>query len=258
MITKKYSEIIRAAKAGGKITKKYFGKVLKIEGKSIPADFRTRADLESERAILKILKKAFPGYNIVSEEDGETDNNSEYTLYVDPLDGTNNFVLGIPYFSVSIALAKKDKLVFGAIYYPELGHIYYAEKGKGAFKNGKKIKANKEADIKNSSVSVVVSFKCEDDYEPKICSELVKLDVKRALTNWSVALDFCLLATGKIEAIIIKDIYLWDFTAGKLIAKEAGAVITDFEGNKERNDKNSTFLASNGTKIHEQILEVLD
>ena len=104
MISKKYKNIIKAAVAGGKITKKYFGKVLELEGKTRPSDFRTKADLESEKAIIKILEKSFPTYNIISEEAGEINKNSEYTFEIDPLDGTNNFVLGIPYFSIGIGL----------------------------------------------------------------------------------------------------------------------------------------------------------
>jgi len=257
MISKEYNEIIKAVKAGGDITKKYFGKVLKIEGKSIPADFRTKADLESEQVIIKILSKSFPKYNIISEEVGEINRGSEYTFHVDPLDGTNNFVLGIPYFSVSIGLTKGEEILFGAIYNPILDNMYCAQKGRGAYLNGKRIQVNKESDIKNSSVSVVVAFDCPDGYESEVLNKIYTKDAKRILTNWSVALDLCLLATGKIEGIIIKEIHLWDFCAGKLIAKEAGAMITDFEGALEKNEKSATFLITNGTKIHKEILEIL-
>lgn len=257
MIKKKYKAIIKAAKAGGEITKKYFGKVLEIEGKTIPADFRTKADLESEKAIIKILTKAFPKYNIISEEIGEINKNSEYTFHVDPLDGTNNFVLGIPYFSVSIGLTKGNEIIFGVVYNPILENIYYAEKGKGAFCNGKKIKVNKELDIKNSSVSLVVSFGCPRDFSSKTWVKIFTKNVKRVLSFWSVALDLCLLASGKIESIIIRELHLWDFVAGKIIAKEAGAVVTDFKGSQEKSEVNDTFLVSNSTKIHNEILELL-
>jgi len=256
-INKDYLEIIKAAKAGGETTKKYFGKSLKIEGKSMPADFRTKADLESEKVILKILKKAFPKYNIISEEAGETQNGSEYTFVIDPLDGTNNFVLGIPYFSVAIGLVKNDKIIFGAVYNPILDNIYYAEKGKGAYLNGKKIKVNKEGNIKQSTVSVVVSYYEEVARDMMFGAELYKKDAKRVLFNWSVILDFCLMASGKTEALIIKDLPLHDFIAGKIIAKEAGAYITDFNGNPEKSEKNNRFLISNGTKIHQEILQII-
>lgn len=254
---KEYNKIIKAAEAGGEAAKKYFGKSLEIIGKSMPADFKTKADLESEKSILKILSREFPKFNIISEEAGEINKNSEYTFIIDPLDGTNNFVLGIPYFSISIGLMKGEESIFGAIYNPILKNMYFAEKRKGAFQNGKRIFVNKEQDIKNSSISLVVSYSDQDEYEGDINTGLYRKKAKRVLLNWSVVLDFCLLALGKIEGIIVHSIPLHDFVAGKLIAKEAGALVTDFSGNKEKNDKNNIFLASNGTKIHGEILEVL-
>jgi len=257
-IKKEYKKIIEAAKAGGKIVKKYFGKSLKIEEKSMPCDFRTAADLDSEKAIIKILEKSFPKYNIFSEEFGEINKGSEYTLVIDPLDGTNNFTLGIPYFSVSIGLTKKNDIIFGVVYNPILDNLYYAEKGKGAYLNNKKIKVNKETNIKNCSVSLVISYHGSEERAGKVCIDLYeKKDVKRVLTNWSVILDFCLLASGKIEAIIVNEIPLHDFVSGKLIAKEAGAQVTDFKNNLEKIDTNNTFLISNGTKIHKEIIDIL-
>jgi len=257
MITKEYKEIIRAAKAGGAIVRKYFGKNLEVTGKTIPADFKTKADVESERAILKVLSEKFSEYNIFAEETGEIKNGSKYTFAVDPLDGTNNFVLGIPYFSISIALLKSDEIVFGVIYNPILDNLYFAEKGRGAYLNGKKIFVNKEFSLKNSSVSVVFGFNYQDNHERDINKKLYMKRTKRALFNWSFALDACLLASGKIEAIIVKEINLWDFAAGKLIAREAGALITNFGGDYEKSDLSNTFLISNGTKVHQEILEIL-
>ena len=184
MINKEYDEIIKAAKAGGEVARKYFGKILSIEGKSMPCDFRTKADLESEKAILKILSKKFPKYNIFSEEDGKTDKNSEYTFVIDPLDGTNNFVLGVPYFSTSIALMKGDEVIFGVIYNPVINNMYYAEKGKGSYLNGRKIHVSKEANLKNSSISLVVNYGFSVDNYMKMISGLSRTDAKRILKEF--------------------------------------------------------------------------
>jgi len=258
MINKEYKDVIKAAKAGGAITKKYFGKVLELEGKSTPADFRTKADLESEKAIIKILSKKFPTYNIVSEEAGEINKNSEYTFIIDPLDGTNNFVLGMPYFSTCIGLMKGDTTIFGVVYNPILKNIYFAEKGKGAYLNGKRISVNKNASLEESSLSYVGSYKVPIAHSPESMSKLYH-KCKRVLNNWSVLLDFCLLASGKIEAVtLVSDVCLHDYVAGKLIAKEAGAMITDLNGDPEINDKNCISLSTNGTAIHNEILEILN
>jgi myo-inositol-1(or 4)-monophosphatase len=258
MINKKYEDILKAAEAGGEVAKKYFGKILQIEGKTMPCDFRTKADLESEKAILEVLDKKFPNYNIFSEETGETNKNSEYTFVIDPLDGTNNFVLGVPYFSTSIALMKGNEIIFGAIYNPVVKNMYYAQKGKGAYLNGVKIQISKESDLKNSSISLVVNYGFSVENYMKMMGGLSRTNVKRVLTLWSVALDYCLLASGKIEALVLHKVPLYDFAAGKIIAREAGARITDFDGKKELSDKNDIFLTTNGTKIHGELLKILN
>jgi len=257
-ITKEYLEIIRAARAGGEVAKKYFGKILKIEGKTMPCDFRTKADLEAEKAILKILNKKFPKYNINSEEIGEINRGSEFTFVIDPIDGTNNFVLGLPYFSTGIALLNKDQIVFSAVYDPILKNIYFAEKGKGAYLNGRKIRVNKESKIGNSTVSYVRNYETPVGHSQKITESLENINVKRVTKFWSVILDLCIMASGKSEAMIIYgDLPIWDVAPGKLIAKEAGVLITDYSGKKDK-DKNTCFLATNGTKIHKEILEILN
>lgn len=255
-ISKEFEKIIEAAKAGGEVIKNYFGQSLDIVGKTTPADFRTKADLESEAAILKILEHEFPNYNIFSEECGEINKNSDYTFIIDPLDGTNNFVLGIPNFGVGIGLMHKDETIFGVIYQPILGNAYYAEKGKGAYLDGKKLEVNKEADLKNSVISFVIHYDCPIEYETHSWSDL-KSSCERVLANWSCLIDCCLLASGKMEAVLMKDIYtLYDFIPGKLIAREAGALITDLDGNPETNDKNTNFLITNGTGIHNEIIKI--
>ena len=257
MINKEYEDIIKAAVAGGEVLEKYFGEILDITVKSRPSDVRTQADLGSENAILEILSEKFPTYNIFAEESGENNKNSEYTFVIDPLDGTNNFVLGIPYFSVGIGLIKEDKIIFGVVYNPILKNLYVAQEGRGAFLNDKKICVNTEASMENSSVSLVVEYGDLIKLQERLTETLNRMGVKRCLTNWSCLLDFCLLASGKIEAIVFHDCPLHDFVPGKLIAKEAGAMITDFNGNMEKDEKSNTFLTTNGTKIHKELLEIL-
>src|SRR3989344_1896456 len=159
MCAKDREKIIFAAKAGGKVLRNYFGKVLTVEEKSCAWDFRTQADVESESAILKVLKKNFPDWNILSEECGFIDKKSEYTFYVDPLDGTNNFVLGIPNFSVLIALTRGKKTLFAVVYVPMLDIFYYAEKGGGAFCGTNPLKPSSETSIKNATLGYACGYK---------------------------------------------------------------------------------------------------
>lgn len=249
-------KISKAARAGGEILKKYFGEILELTQKTTAADFRTKADLQSETAILEVLEKEFPEYNIISEEKGEIKKNSDYTFVIDPLDGTSNFASGIPNFSVSIGLLYKDEIVAGIIYAPMIDNIYYAEKGKGAFLDGQKLRVSQELNIKNASICHNCGYVLTQDDEMRIIGSLYAKGARRVMTNWSVAFDFCLLASGRVQAIYNNKCCLHDFAAGKLIAKEAGALITDFHGRTESSDKNNGFIASNGAEIHKYLIGV--
>lgn len=249
-------QVIRAAKEGGKVIKHYFGEVLDIEEKSHASDFRTKADLESEEAILKVIKRAFPTYNIYSEEAGKTDNGSNLTFVIDPLDGSNNFVLGVPNFTVSIALMDGDETILAVVYNPILDQTYYAEKGKGAFLDGKPIHVNNEADIKRSTICYTCGYINSNDYAEQVSHKLNQLGVKRQTNYWSPAYDYCLLASGRMEGIINNKNDLYDYAAGKMIVREAGGKVTDFKGDPVT-DKNDVFIASNGTAIHETLLSIV-
>jgi len=247
-------KIIEAAETGGKILKDYFGQGMDTIQKSVTSDFYTKADLDSEKAILGILRRGFSNYNIFSEENGKIDKGSEYTFVIDPMDGTNNFVIGIPDFSVSIALFKNNEAIAGVINVPMLGHTYHAERRKGAFLDGTKLRVNDKKDIIKSTVVYTCGYRITREVLDKAISNLHKINVKRVLLNWSPAADFCLLAAGKIEAVANDRNEFYDYAAGKLIAREAGAKVTDFQGNKDTDDKNDAFLVSNGTEIHEKIV----
>ncbi len=256
MYSKDQQAVIAAAKAGGAISRGYFGKVLTITEKSKASDVRTEADVESEAVIVGMLKKAFPTYNIFSEECGMIAKGSEYTFYIDPLDGTNNFTLGIPNFSVSIALVRGKEIIFGAIYLPMLDLLYTAVKGEGAFCNGVKLTLSTETVLERSTVGFECDYHCPKAFIIKTVGSFSRR-MKRVLSSWSVTSDLCLLASGKIESVLNRNTELHDFLAGKLIAKEAGCVVTDFKGKAEENDLNRMFLVSNNMTIHRAVLPLL-
>lgn len=250
--------MIKAAKSGGHILKKYFGQELEARVKLLVSDVVTKADLESESIILKILSDNFPNYNILSEESGQISRKSDRTFIVDPLDGSHNFTLGIPYFSISIALLIKNEIKIGIVYDPILNRTYFAKKRGGSFLDRQRLRVSKESELKNSNIAFTCDYvNAWDAVRDKIMTAIIKKKIKRYLENWSPALDLCLLASGKIDALIVNKNELYDYAAGKLIVKEAGALITDFGGQRETDERNNTFLASNGTKIHNQILEIL-
>ncbi len=249
--------VILAAQRGGKTIRKYFGKALDIEVKTTASDFRTKADTDSEKAIIKIIADTFPTYNILSEESGLIDKKSEYTFVIDPLDGSNNFVLGIPNFSVSIGLLRGDTIILGVVHHPILNHTYYAQRGKGAFLHKKQLHVNNEQDIKKATISYTGGYVSSFEYHQRFQKKLHEYSIKRMLITWSPAVEFCLLASGKIEAIINNKNEWYDYAAGKIIAREAGALITNFRGKPETTDRNNQFIISNGTRIHQQLVKIV-
>lgn len=247
---------ITAAQAGGDVLEKYFGQVLEIEEKTSVADLRTKADVESEEAIFIVLKEQRPGYNYTGEESGATDEDSPFRFVVDPLDGTNNFALGVANFAISIGLFKEDRIILGVIYNPILRQLFWAERGKGAFMNGKPIHVSQESDIKRSTVSYVCGYNTERDYTDRVVASLRDAKVKRILDNWTPASDYCLLASGRTEAVLCVDGDLEDYAAAKLIVREAGGLITDFDG-QPVSDLAPDFVATNGTTTHDVFTKLM-
>ncbi len=249
-------DVINAAKAGGKIVEHYFGVVLQTEQKTTAGDLRTKADVESEQAILIVLQQAFPTINIYAEESGSIDKSSEYTFVVDPLDGTSNFVLGIPDFAISIGLLRGDEAILGVIYNPILEQVYSAEKGKGAYLNGKRLQVNDESNLAHATVSYTSGYNTAREYSDIVVRGLRELGIKRLIDHWAPAYDYCLLASGRIEAVICKEGDLEDYVAAKVIVSEAGGKITDFN-NRPVNGKAPDFVATNGTALHDNVLAIL-
>lgn len=247
-------KMIEAAYAGGKILRNYFGTTLEVTEKSTVADFRTKADLDAEKAILEVLSQAFPAYNIDSEEAGYLNKDSEYTFIIDPLDGTNNFSLSIPYFSVSIALTKNDIAIAAVVYQPITHQLYTAQKGKGAYLNGNRMQVSSEHNIQRATISHSDGYQTDTKHVRKLINNLDQLNVKRLLTNWSTALELCLVAAGKTEGIIVNGPQIHDYMAGKLLIREAGGFITNFQGIEQIEDISEQFIATNGHQIHEQLL----
>jgi myo-inositol-1(or 4)-monophosphatase len=214
----------------------------------------TKADLGSERIILRELTKNFPHHDILSEESGDEGIRSEYLWIVDPLDGTTNFSIHNPLWSVSIALAMRGEIIFGLVHVPFLGETFIAELGGGAYRNKQKIRVS---NIKG------------DRAFHTFCHGTTKENIKLALKYYqsqklskfdcrqlgSAAIELGYVACGRSESILIPGAHSWDVAAGALIAKEAGGVVTDFSG-RAWNLMSKDLLATNGL-VHEEILKMV-
>ncbi len=251
-LLKEKRTMLLAAKSASKILLQHFGKKEKISVKSNKSLVGI-ADMDANGAIIKIIKKKFPKHSILSEETGFEDNNSDYKWVIDPLDGTHNFLRGIDIFGTSIALEYKDEVVLGALHFPVLRFTAIAEKGKGAFINGKKIIVYDKRNLDHSFVLIEFSYAHRKE---KIGFLKNFIDRTIDIRNFGSAIyNLTLVASGKCDAYVVMSTNEWDVAAGFLIVEEAGGKITDLKG-KKWNFRERKYVISNG-KIHNQILKYL-
>jgi len=245
---------IKAAKEAGKILLKYFRNIEKIEDKD-KTNAVTNADLESDRKVIGIIKNNFPDHNILSEESGATNKNSQYRWLIDPLDATHNYMHSIPLFGVSIALELKKELVLGVIYLPFFGELFVAEKGKGAFLNNKKINVSKFLELRRSMILVDGGFHKETKRKLELISGLTK-ELHKIRVVGAAVVDFVYVAEGKIEASILFPTNPWDIAAGILLVREAGGKVTGFDG-READQYTKEIIVSNGS-VHDKVLRLIN
>ena len=248
---------IKAARLGGRIAMQYFGKPIAYKTKSSVYDWVTKADLESEKAIISLLSEEFPEYGFLAEESGERKGNG-HVWVIDPIDGTNNFASGIPYFCISIALARDKQLLCSVVFDPTRKDLFHAEKGKGAFLNGRKIHVSKRTKLEEFTVvsSMRSGLKKEESWrvKQKRFADLYK-SVRSIRMFGASELDLSYLAAGRLEAFVAYHTMPWDAAAGALLVREAGGIATN-EKNKPWQLNDPVFIASNGRK-HAEILRIL-
>jgi myo-inositol-1(or 4)-monophosphatase len=248
---------LAAAKKGAEILLKHYNKKLKVEYKG-EIDSVTQADKGSQRAIIKVIKDVFPEHGVLAEEDGVNELNRDYCWIIDPLDGTVNFVHGLPMFAVSIGLKYKNEIMVGVIYSPIINEIFIAEKGKGAWFNGKKIKVSHIKDnIKALGVTEFPYSIKEDNNKVLNNFEDIIVKVQGVRRLGSAALDLAYVACGRFEFFWGQGLKAWDIAAGILLVKEAEGIISDYYGKEDCLFEN-TMLASNNSKIHREILGIVN
>lgn len=238
-----------AAKRGGAIVLDYFETSVKREMKA-DKSFVTAADKDAETAILREIKKHFPDHGILSEESEEQKSTSPYQWVIDPLDGTANFLNGIPMFAVSIAVLKEGVPVAGAVYHPIGDAMYCAEKGKGMTWKGKPTCVSKDT-CEHAMISFGPGKKEKKHLNTMLGNAESFVKSKRYLGCTALELGF--VARGGTEGFICIGLNKWDYAAGVLLVEEAGGKITDFEGKPWVFGKSDYFIASNG-KIHNELL----
>jgi len=233
--------MIKASEKASKILIRDFGEVEKLQiSVKGPSDFVSNADTKAEKIIINELMKAKKNYSIISEEDGSKINSdSENVWIIDPIDGTTNFLHGVPHFAISIALKSNNEIISGLIYDPIKDEMFYAEKNNGAFFNNQRIKVSKKKDIESCLFGTGGKEKIEVDLITR--------------KSGSAALDMAYVAAGRYDGYFQNNLNLWDIAAGIVIVKEAGGIINKINLSENDNIK----IRASSTAINEKMLKKL-
>ena len=234
--------MIKAAEKASKVAIRDFGEVEKLQvSKKGPRDFVTKTDKHVEKVLIEELSKTKSNYSFLSEEVGKIENKDKENIWIiDPIDGTTNFLHGIPHFAICIALESKKEIISGLIYDPIKDEMFYAEKNNGAYLNNKRIRVSKKNNLDNCL------FATGGKNELK-----TKLNIRKF---GSASLDLAYVAAGRYDGFFQKNLSLWDVAAGLILIKESGGKVNKI--NLERNN-NVKIYASNNS-IHEKMLDNID
>jgi myo-inositol-1(or 4)-monophosphatase len=243
----------------GEIVKEGYRSHKEVSHKGV-VDLVTEFDVKTENFIISQLTEAFPGYTLVGEESHRGTYHYEKAIYIDPIDGTTNFVHGIPHLAISLGVWEGGEPVLAVVYNPILEELFWAVKGEGAFCNGEKLQVSSQNTLQNAliatgfpyaKVNAGIEYRWVIDCMTNLLPHIQ--DIRRL---GAAAVDLCYLAQGKVEAFYEIDLKPWDVAAGILIVQEAGGEVTNVAGERYNFDDKS-IVASN-SKVHGQLLEKLE
>ena len=233
--------MIKASQKASKALIRDFGEIEKLQvSVKGPSNFVSNADTKAEKIIIEELMKAKKNYSIISEEDGSKINSdTENVWIIDPIDGTSNFLHGIPHFAISIALKSNNEIISGLIYDPIKDEMFYAEKNSGAFFNNQRIKVSKKKEIEDCLFAT--------GGKEKVISNFI------TRKTGSAALDMAYVAAGRYDGYFQNNLNLWDVAAGIIIIKEAGGIVNEINLPNQSNIK----IIASSSRINEKMLEKL-
>jgi myo-inositol-1(or 4)-monophosphatase len=250
---------VKAARAAGAIINRAALDVdlLKVNTKN-PNDFVTEVDLAAERVIIETLLEAYPGHGILAEESGRSHGarDSDYVWIIDPLDGTTNFIHGLPTYAVSIALSYRNQVQQAVVYDPARNDLFFASKGRGAFLNDRRLRVSKRIRMSESLIGTGFPFRKGDNFKRylKIFEEVMQAcaGVRRP---GAAALDLCYVAAGWYDGFFETGLSPWDIAAGSLMVSEAGGLIGNFTG--EADYLFQREVVAGNPKIFGQLVQML-
>lgn len=224
--------IENSLKKASQIALNNFGKVSGVTKGEDNNQVLTETDVQVGKTLIDLIQEEFPEHNIIDEESGVIDKDSEFTWVIDPIDGTSNFAEGIPNYGIMIGLLEGSTPIAGGIALPFFREICIAEKGKGAFCNGEKLSVTKETDLLSTLVAYQIDGHQEDpEFTRRECQIIAEIVLNvRNLRNSGSCFDLVMLAKGKYGGYLIRTGKIWDVVASSIIIEEAGGVYTDYFG----------------------------
>ena len=250
--------MVKACRKAAKILIRDYGEIEKLQvSLKGPGDYVTASDKKVEKILIEELQKARPHYSILSEEIGEINNDISFRWIIDPIDGTSNFLHGIPHFAISIGLEHNKEIICGIIYDPIKDEMFIAEKGNGAYMNNQRMRVSTRSKLKDC---IIFSGGPRYGSENKelIFKEYIKFSSKVhiAIRKFgSASLDMAYVAAGRCDGFWQRDLKYWDIAAGIILVRESGGFVTDFKGEKGYM-QNKTILVTN-SKINNEMIEIL-
>lgn len=253
--------MMRAAEQASRSLARDFGEVenLQVSMKS-PGNFVTAADKRSEEILFEALQKARPDFNFLMEESGEKkiSNDKDAPCWlIDPIDGTHNFMHGIPHWCISIGLKEKDEITAGIIFDPIKDELFWAAKGAGAFMKTRRLRVSSRNSLREAVISCDIPSAARGDTEKfhKEADAIMKSSAMKMRSMGSCALDLAYVAAGRYDAMWNKKINPWDVGAGIVIVKEAGGYVSNLKGQSHTSEDPSIIAAN--THIHADFLKLL-
>jgi myo-inositol-1(or 4)-monophosphatase len=235
-----------------------FGEVAELQvSKKGAADFVSAADLKAEQTLFEELSRVRPGYGFLGEERGEIPGTDKtHRWIVDPLDCTTNFLHAIPHFAINVALEREGQIVAGVTYNPVTHDLYWAERGRGAYMNDKRLRVSSRQKLDESVIATGIPFLGHGQHA-RFLKELHQIAQRVAGVRrfGAAALDLAWVAAGRYDAFWERDLKAWDVAAGLLLVTEAGGMVTDAEGGEDMLNGGSICASNNA--LHAAMLERL-
>ncbi|SDF24602.1 inositol monophosphatase family protein [Thalassobaculum litoreum] len=255
-----YNVVFKACQKAARSLRRDFGEVENLQvSKKGPADFVSTADKQAEKLLYEELKHARPKYGFLMEESGTvegTDPNKQRWI-IDPLDGTLNFLHGIPHFAISVALEEKGEIIAGAVYQPLTDEFYWAEKGAGAYLNDRRLRVSGRRNMQESVMATGIPVTgLGGDHNTFIAQQLAVMGATAGVRRFgAAALDLAWVASGRFDGYWEHKLNPWDIAAGLLLVKEAGGYVSDFAGRTEVLESGDVVAANDA--LHAPLLKLL-